>query len=55
MPLALLDSLSAPAGENPDDARTRIATTASSLLALAGLTDVAPHSREQALIAAILA
>jgi hypothetical protein len=55
VPLALLDSLSAPPDENPDDARSRITTTASSLLALAGLTDVAPHSREQALIAAILA
>jgi hypothetical protein len=55
VPLALLNSLSAPATENEDDARTRITTTASSLLALAGLTDVAPHSREQALIAAILA
>ena len=54
VPLALLNSLSAPPDENPDDARTRITTTASSLLALAGLTDVAPHSREQALIAAIL-
>jgi hypothetical protein len=55
VPLALLNSLSASPDENPDDARTRITTTASSLLALAGLTDVAPHSREQALIAAILA
>ena len=55
VPLALLDSLSAPPDENPDDARTRITTTASSLLALAGSSDVAPHSREQALIAAILA
>ena len=55
VPLALLNSLSAPASEGEDDARTRITTTASSLLALAGLTDAAPHSREQALIAAILA
>jgi hypothetical protein len=55
VPLALLDSLSAPGHEGEDDARTRITTTASSLLALAGLTDAAPHSREQALIAAILA
>jgi hypothetical protein len=55
VPLALLNSLSGPPDENPDDARTRITTTASSLLALAGLTDMAPHSREQALIAAILA
>jgi len=55
VPLALLNSLSAPPDENPDDARTRLTTTASSLLALAGLSDVAPHSREQALLAAILA
>jgi hypothetical protein len=55
IPLALLNSLSAPPGENEDDARTRITTTASSLLALAGLDDAAPHSREQAFIAAILA
>ena len=55
VPLALLNSLSASANEGEDDARTRITTTASSLLALAGLTDAAPHSREQALIAAILA
>jgi hypothetical protein len=54
VPLALLNSLSAPPDEGQDDARTRITTTASSLLALAGLSDVAPHSREQALIAAIL-
>jgi len=54
VPLALLHSLSAPPGESEDDARTRITTTASSLLALVGLSDVAPHSREQALIAAIL-
>jgi len=55
VPLALLNSLSAPPDENEDDGRTRITTTASSLLALAGMSDVAPHSREQALIAAILA
>ena len=54
VPLALLNSLSAPPDEGEDDARTRITTTASSLLALAGLSDAAPHSREQALIAAIL-
>jgi len=54
VPLALLNALSAPPDEGEDDARTRITTTASSLLALAGLSDVAPHSREQALIAAIL-
>jgi hypothetical protein len=55
IPLALLNSLSAPPGEKDDDARTRITTTASSLLALAGMDDAAPHSREQAFIAAILA
>jgi DNA helicase HerA-like ATPase len=38
VPLALLNSLSAPAAENEDDARIRITTTASSLLALAGLS-----------------
>src|SRR5215510_10904429 len=55
VPLALLNSLSAPPGEDEDDARTRITTTAASLLALAGSSDAAPHSREQALIAGILA
>ena len=54
VPLALLNSLRPPANEHEDDARTRITTTASSLLALAGLGDLAPHSREQALVAAIL-
>jgi hypothetical protein len=54
VPLALLNSLRAPAHEHEDDARTRVTTTASSLLALAGLSDLAPHSREQALVAAIL-
>ena len=54
VPLALLNTLRAPANEHEDDARTRITTTASSLLALAGLGDLAPHSREQALVAAIL-
>jgi hypothetical protein len=54
VPLALLNSLRPPAHEHEDDARTRITTTASSLLALAGLGDLAPHSREQALVAAIL-
>ena len=54
VPLALLNSLRPPTNEHEDDARTRVTTTASSLLALAGLTDLAPHSREQALVAAIL-
>jgi hypothetical protein len=54
-PLALLSSLSAPTDEEDEDARTRLTNTAASLLALAGCTDVSPHSREQALVAAILA
>jgi len=54
-PLALLSSLSAPAREDDEDARARLTNTAASLLALAGFTDVSPHSREQALVAAILA
>jgi hypothetical protein len=53
-PLALLSGLQAPAAEDDEDARARVTSTAASLLALAGYGDVAPHSREQAFIAAIL-
>ena len=53
-PLAILGSLGPAAGEPGEDAQSDIATTAASLLGLAGLDDVQPHSREQALIAAIL-
>ncbi len=53
-PLAILGSLGPGASEPGEDAQSDIATTAASLLGLAGLDDVQPHSREQALIAAIL-
>ena len=52
-PLAILGSLG-PATEPGEDAQSDIATTAASLLGLAGVDDVQPHSREQALISAIL-
>ncbi len=53
-PLALLNSLDAAGDEDDEDARARVTSTAASLLALAGYTEVAPHSREQAFLAAIL-
>ena len=40
--------------ETAEDAQARIAATAAGLLGLVGMTDVQPHSREQALISAIL-
>jgi len=54
-PLAILGSLGPAAAEPSEDAQSDIATTASSLLGLVGIDDVQPHSREQALVAAILA
>jgi len=54
-PLAVLGSLGPAATEPGEDSQSDIATTASSLLGLAGLDDVQPHSREQALLSAILA
>ncbi len=53
-PLAILGSLGPAATEPGEDAQSDVATTASSLLGLAGLGDVQPHSREQALLTAIL-
>ena len=55
-PLAILGSLGPVAADAAagEDAQSNIATTASSLLGLAGIEDVEPHSREQALLAAIL-
>ena len=53
-PLALFGALGQPASGDPEDVQASIATTASSLLGLAGLTDIQPHSREQALLTAIL-
>ena len=52
-PLAILGSLG-PAVADGEDAQSDIATTASSLLGLVGMSDAQPHSREQALLAAIL-
>ena len=52
-PLAVLGSLG-PAAEPGEEAQSDIATTAASLLGLAGLDNVQPHSREQALVSAIL-
>src|SRR5215510_4493824 len=53
-PLALFGALGQPASGDAEDVQASIATTASSLLGLAGLTDIQPHSREQALLTAIL-
>jgi len=53
-PLAILGSLGPAAAERDEESQADIATTASSLLGLVGIDDVQPHSREQALIAAIL-
>ena len=53
-PLAILGSLGPAAAEPDEESQADIATTASSLLGLVGIDDVQPHSREQALIAAIL-
>ena len=53
-PLAVLGSLGPVAADAGEDAQSDIATTASSLLGLVGIEDVEPHSREQALLAAIL-
>jgi len=53
-PLAILGSLGPTVTEPGEEAQSDIATTAASLLGLAGLDDVQPHSREQALISAIL-
>jgi hypothetical protein len=55
IPLALLDSLGAAAAAREEDAAAAIATRVSSLLTLAGLPDAAPHAREHALLATILA
>ncbi|HKH74938.1 MAG TPA: DUF87 domain-containing protein [Vicinamibacterales bacterium] len=53
-PLAILGSLGPAAAESGEEAQSDIATTAASLLGLAGLDNVPPHSREQALVSAIL-
>src|SRR5262245_9370027 len=53
VPLSVLKSLSVGA-EDPEDAAARATTVAASLLSLAGVNDAGPHSREHALVAALL-
>ena len=53
-PLALLGSLQPPDAANEEDVAAWAASTAASLLSLAGFGDVAPHSREHTLLATIL-
>jgi len=53
-PLAVLGNTGQSRHETTEDAHARIAATASGLLGLVGITDVQPHSREQALLSAIL-
>ncbi len=54
VPLALLTSLTPPSGDDPEDSAARVAGTATSLLALAGVDSPGPHSRDQALLSALL-
>jgi hypothetical protein len=53
-PLAILGHAGQSRHETAEDAQARITATAAGLLGLAGMSDVQPHSREQALISAIL-
>jgi hypothetical protein len=53
IPLSVLKALRTGADE-PEDAAARATTVAASLLALAGVTDAAPHSREHALVGALV-
>jgi len=53
-PLNVLGSFGGARHETGEDAQARIAATAAGLLGLAGISDAQPHSREQALVAAIL-
>ncbi|HVQ12467.1 MAG TPA: DUF87 domain-containing protein, partial [Vicinamibacterales bacterium] len=53
-PLAILGQNAQSRHETAEDAQGRIAATAAGLLGLVGLTDVQPHSRELALVSAIL-
>jgi hypothetical protein len=52
-PLSILRSLHV-GSEDPEDAAARATTMAASLLSLAGIGDSGPHSREHALVAALL-
>ena len=53
-PLAILGQSAQSRHETAEDAQSRIAATAAGLLGLVGMTDVQPHSRELALVSAIL-
>jgi len=53
IPLSVLKSLRVDA-QDAEEAATRTTTVAASLLSLAGLDDTGPHSREHALVAALL-
>ena len=52
-PLSVLKALRA-GSEEPEDAAAQATTVAASLLSLAGVSDVGPHSREHALVAGLL-
>ncbi len=53
-PLAILGQISQSRHETAEDAQARISATAAGLLGLVGMTEVQAHSREQALLSAIL-
>jgi hypothetical protein len=53
-PLAILGHISHSRHETAEDAQARITATAAGLLGLIGITEVQAHSREQALLSAIL-
>ncbi len=53
-PLAILGQSGQSRHESAEDAQGRIAATAAGLIGLVGMTDVQPHSRELALVSAIL-
>jgi hypothetical protein len=53
-PLAVLGSFGHARHESGEDTQARIGATAAGLLGLVGISDVQPHSREQALLSAIL-
>src|SRR5688500_13789113 len=53
-PLAVLRSLRATSGEDDEDTRSRVTSTAASLLALAGYAELGPHDRELTFVSAIL-
>jgi hypothetical protein len=53
-PLALLKSLTPPAGIDSESSAARIGSIADSILALTGIGDAPAHSRERVLVAALL-